>query len=593
MDQMGVAARNVKREGRRVLYTALALLAAGACGGVGPPAEQAATAASPSAATPALRAQNTQPAFETVELVLRAGHLDASGLELEVAFENTSQSAYGLAGTLQGEDFRLVAAGTRLPPTALSPELEPLEPPAGFAPGSRKVGRLRFDAPPGPPPYSLELPSFTPLTFDPAALPPLTPQLQSLSADSPTVSAASVPAEVETLLDQQAQALVRYDARTYLAAFTAAAQPAERQIFQQLRSVPLAEVTLVPQPGATPRRSADGRRLGLDVGLRYKLAGIPADNPFLHTLRYGLEEGKDGWRIAGIEDDPARPVFFRQPDLEIGRTHHFLIASHTSLAADLGEVEQDAEAAYAILAGRGLALAEGYLVQVVPDERAFRRLVGRGGVLGAAIATYAILPSGVVEVHSQAFYLNGAVFSPRDRTWYYSPEARRLTVTHEMVHLALAATSRPFTPPWLKEGAAVYFSDGLTFDDGQELARSPDLGRLSVERLTRAGVLGAHEIFGGEGETAREYIFSAAVVAYLVETYGQERFFAFYRSFCDAPPAASLTTPLRKRSLHTIFRSVTSPLAVELTARGLDRYYELTTSTLDAAAKKWLVTRYP
>lgn len=381
-------------------------------------------------------------------------------------------------------------------------------------------------------------------------------------------------AELGRLLAEQASAIERYDFDAYLATFTAERRQAEGAIFRRLRQLPLVEVEMQIEEAAPPASTADERRR---VDLRYRFAGH-ADNPFHHVLDVAFVRRGGVWRVGTIDDRGGRPVPWRQGELAVHRTHHFLISTHPRLRSDLIELAADAEAAYAALYQRGLPLAAGYVVRFAAGAEEFRRVAGvsRPNVLGVAVARY-VLEGGRTTVDSRALYVNGPLFTERARL-HLTPEARRATVTHELVHLALAAWTRPFTPPWLKEGTAVYFSGDLSFDANRALVRR-GLDHLSLERMTRAAALGEHDATGRQA--ADEYLFAGNVVAYLVAEHGVESLLELYRSYAERPfprpPAGA---------------GAAGVLAASTTEEVLGRRYGLSVASLEAAVKEWLAVRH-
>ncbi len=382
-------------------------------------------------------------------------------------------------------------------------------------------------------------------------------------------------AEIERLLAAQASAIERYDFDAYLATFTAELRQEESRVFRRLRQLPLAEVRmrLAPRPIDRPAAPVGGESRRR-VELSYRFVGH-ADNRFVHPLDVAFARRAGGWRVAAIENAGPRPPAWRGGELAVHRTHHFLIATHPRLRPDLMALAADAEAAYAALQRRHLPLAPGYVVHFVADGGEFGRLTGRPqpGTLGAAVARY-VVAGGRTTVDSQALYVNGPLFTEAAAV-RYAPEARRATVTHELVHLALASWTRPVTPPWLKEGLAVYFSDDLTFDANRELVRR-GLGHLSLERMTRAAALGAH---ASASQAADEYLFAGNVAAYLAAERGVESLLALYRSYAERPAAG-------------FGADAASALAVELTEEALTRRYGLSIAGLEAAVKEWLSIRH-
>jgi hypothetical protein len=111
----------------------------------------------------------------------------------------------------------------------------------------------------------------------------------------------------------------------------------------------------------------------------------------------------------------------------------------------------------------------------------------------------------------------------------YAGSATRQVVYHEMVHWLDFQQGGDLRPSILVEGLAVYLSGGH-FKEEPILPRAAALldldWYLPLRELTDAFYTSQHEI---------GYLQAAALVAYLVETYGWERFNTFYRDIRPAP----------------------------------------------------------
>ncbi len=117
----------------------------------------------------------------------------------------------------------------------------------------------------------------------------------------------------------------------------------------------------------------------------------------------------------------------------------------------------------------------------------------------------------------------------------YAGNATRQVIHHEMVHWLDAQQGGDLRPIILVEGLAVYLSGGH-FKEEPILPRAAALLELGwylpLRELTDAFYTSQHEI---------GYLQAAALVAYLVETYGWERFDAFYRDIHPAPDGKQST----------------------------------------------------
>lgn len=564
------------------------------------PQPTAAPATAPAPPAPlVLRADAFTAALRGVVVEVTAAAFDGDRLVLEVGFENTGDSSYAVAGDLGAADFRVGDDSGSAAPVGFSDELRRLDDGGGLAPGARRSGAVVFPRPLGDA-FVLRVPGFEPIELRAdriAALDAEAAPDQPASERRPAAepAGAGVLAELDALLARQASALERYDLDAYLETFVPERRAEEAEIFRRLRPLPVVAVELaLDRAAASPRQRGGG--LEATVELAFRLDGLPADNPFHHPLRV-LFERRDGdrdggWLVASMAETGDRPILWRRGELAAQRSHHFLIYADPPIRSLLPELAADAEAAYAELQRRGLPLERGYLVVALADRAEFARLAGRVGALGVALARYR-RDGDRFYVDSRAFYVDGTLFDDQSRR-SLPPEARRVTVTHELVHLALAAESRPYTPVWLKEGAAVYFSGDRSFDADRRLVRA-GMDHLSLERMTAADVLGEHDRVGRQA--ADEYLFAGNVVAYLVEQHGRDRFLAFYRGFAERP-AGDLVADLHSRSLNDpalllrVFENVPGAIAGDLTDELLREHYGLDVAGLEAAVEEWLWLRH-
>ncbi|MCB0079466.1 MAG: hypothetical protein KDE47_00975, partial [Caldilineaceae bacterium] len=186
-----------------------------------------------------------------------------------------------------------------------------------------------------------------------------------------------------------------------------------------------------------------------------------------------------------------------------------------------------------------------------------------------------------INVVSRAFYINGSNFVDADQI-----EQRQSTITHELVHLALAADARPFTPPWLAEGLAVYYAEQDTAANRSHQYNEERLDDVDLTTLTNLSALGIHDTAGET--TSYRYLYSGAVIAYLVETYGEAQVLAFYRSYAGVP-AADIQERLPLYVSPTEQDRTFQALSLEVTQDALADNFGLTLEELDAAVKAWLL----
>ncbi len=120
------------------------------------------------------------------------------------------------------------------------------------------------------------------------------------------------------------------------------------------------------------------------------------------------------------------------------------------------------------------------------------------------------------------FASDGIYVSYLDRN--YAGNATTEVIHHEMVHWADSQLGGQFKPSILQEGLAVYMTDGH-FKIEPILPRAAALLELGwyipLQELADSFYTSQHEI---------GYLQAAALVAYLVDSYGYERFNTFYRN---------------------------------------------------------------
>ena len=542
-----------------------------------PPAPAPAAAEAPRAAEPA-RTRSLQAALKAVELVLETGVEEESGLVLFMRFENVTETGFGLATReLSGRDFELAdATGGTYSPTHFSPELEEIVPPEGFMPGRRLRGIVRFSVPPGGEPYELRFPDYEPITFSLAQLPspPVDvrqilgrAELTSPDQDEPKREQTDVQRRkqrVHEVLAVQARAMEEGDLQGYLDTFDRRLHDQERAAFLRLQGLLLTDVGL------------EAERLGsreTKVRLRYRLHGIPEDNPFFHTLTYRISEGQ----VVGITDDPRRPVIWRRKFSQ-HRTNHFLVFADPTLEKDIFSIANEVEGAYADLYREGMPMASGYVVYIMADPKAYAGVAQGSGSLGVALSRYVIQDSRY-SVDSRAFYINGAYFLSDERRQFV--EYRSTLLTHELVHLALAGITHPATPPWLREGTAMFFSNDLGYEQDRDLVGG-GLERFDLRQMTRADSM----LHSGREQAVKEYVYAGNVVAYLAQAKGRDHFLDFYAAFADPE--------LRRKAVgdQPAFEFI-GLAADRLTATALRRFYGLEVEELDRQVKRWLRIRYP
>ncbi len=241
-----------------------------------------------------------QSALENVRLTLRDALLTNEGLDLTVAFENTSDTTYTVSGFVPAHDARLVDAwGQHYAPRNNTTDLQTVSPADGFAPGGANAGVLRFPRPDGPPPYQLLMPAYEPLSF---------------VLDQPATEATAVP-EI---------AAGEYSLGTTLHSAEQALAP----ISLEVRSVTVATTTLTFDVAFVNRQRQSYRVRGIngtnawllaDDGTQYRPITVS------DTLAQSITPG-DAWRPGG--ENTGTLTFPRPADLRGAR---LVFASYETL----------------------------------------------------------------------------------------------------------------------------------------------------------------------------------------------------------------------------------------------------------------------
>jgi hypothetical protein len=403
---------------------------------------------------------------------------------------------------------------------------------------------------------------------------------------TPTAEQAAL-RELENLLERQAKALVTGDLTAYLATFAEGLRQEQQTIFERSRKLPLSDYQLSTSPSTVLLLSdlERGRISNIAVSIRYRLRGVPEDNPFEHTVRATFERQNGEWIVSAYEPEKP-PPFWWTGDVVVQETPHFLIITRPDAGDALTKVAQECEQAYRDIQAAGLEPDERFVAYLTTTQEDFTAQTGMGSrTLGVALSLYE-LAGEEIQTLGRAFYINGEAF--KDQPDDGGPLGRLATIRHELVHLALARESRPFTPIWLVEGAAMYYAGQLPPDFRRRLVADGRLDSLSLERLTGAESLGAYDMLGQS--VGYEYIFSGETVRYLIDTYGTDSFREFYRSFSRVP----LEKVIEEMPLFSVgFGSRFGNLSRKVTPETLASVYGVTIADLDAAVKQRLREQKP
>lgn len=354
--------------------------------------------------------------------------------------------------------------------------------------------------------------------------------------------------DVRSMLRARARLLVDKDVDGYLRAVTGEARALEEAIARGAATVPLAFVNLTFNPsGRVEPDATEFRDAELELVFGYE--GFPKDNRFRFGLRYDVELLDGVWTITASRHEPqpgvqavreaeegtaaadaeARferrlplPVWARFP-VEATQSEHFLLL-HPPGLAEAAQVVELAEQARARLEPRlrfGSVDAI-HLVVVARNRAEYEAFVEADrGADSVALVSFVYIPFAPPEGRQMIVNLD-RVLGRDERLVGHSGVATSVEILqHELAHLALSRVDSPFTPSWVQEGAAMYLADESRLDEWAD-----GLAEGTFDAISVAG-------FGEDTSLSRseDYAYVNAAVFYLIETFGEERFWDFYIRF--------------------------------------------------------------
>lgn len=467
-------------------------------------------------------------------------------LEFAVSFRNASRFPVTWNGKLGGQSAILVTEhGERLQPVAVSESLGHRLAPQGkvWSPGEDNVGWIRF---PLPNPLAADrlgflIPGYgvTFLKYDPESQGWLPAQRAKAAAVSSTRVEALLEEErtfdqLKRFWDSASQSLDQRDWPQYFKHFRGDAYHQQQISIEQWRRAPIASAEFKLSEFQRVKPDASGRLSNVRVDLRYTLASLPSTNEFMTQMECDLQRDEDGiWHVTAVRYPELQP-FWLLGYTEVLNSERFLVfyrqGEGSEKQAELAI--RQLEKGYAALLRTGLGLKSRFAAFSVSQKDDFQKLTGRDPLsfAGAASAGY-VMRDGKIQVINEALYLNDFRFFTLQRAW--GRQDRQVTILHELVHLALADATRPWTPAWLTEGAAMYFAGQC---DGA--SRAALQKRLTPDKtlalLSRIPHLGANT--GDAEEILAQYQLSGEAASWIVRKYGEPALVAFYTAFAQQIP---------------------------------------------------------
>lgn len=318
---------------------------------------------------------------------------------------------------------------------------------------------------------------------------------------------------------------------------------------------------------------------GVRVSFTYRYQSLPEDNVFRVPLLYDLLRAEGEWIVASSKaEDPALLPAWMTGPLQSATSEHFLALFRPG-SVDAARALGLAEQARGKLAAKLPGLEPKHLMLLAKDRAEYEQLAARRSPVSAvaqAETSYEVTPASI-KVQSRQMVVNMQKLL-EDRS-----EVE--TFQHELGHLALAQDTRPFTPAWVSESAAMYLADTRPVALWRTGSRRGRFDDISFERLSSASSLGEHD---PSGEVASyEYAYSAAAAYSLVESYGADKYWAFYKSYA-AVPASRFYEGLPSDRIASERDEFVTKMAVETTDASLKTVFGIDELTLDAKVRAWI-----
>lgn len=401
--------------------------------------------------------------------------------------------------------------------------------------------------------------------------------------------------QVQAMLDERADALADGDVAGYLAPLDEPARAAEQPLAEQSLDVPLTDIQLRLREATFDQRDIDGAPVTVadnakvDVVFRYE--GIPEDNPFSFRLRSDLQQHDGEWRVTDsrvVVPDAETPVpmppMWASGPVEVVESEHFLGLHRPGLADAGGVLDLAEQARAAVLPELTLEPAASHVLQIAVDDAEFASIRSPAGPQrGLAFASYAypdpayarsrVPQNRHMSVNLAAIFAGGPPPEARGEDGMdgggheFERDVTPMEVfRHEVGHLALSRFTRPSTPLWVVEGGAMALAGEQRTAAWRRGLDSGAFDGMTLLRLARREP--------SMGLTGTEYAFVNAAVSWLIEEFGAERFWEFYRDFKEfTEPSAG--TPLEQ--VHA-----------DATHRLLFRIYDMGEEQLDERALEWM-----
>jgi hypothetical protein len=309
----------------------------------------------------------------------------------------------------------------------------------------------------------------------------------------------------------------------------------EPELFQNLGSMAFESVDIRPFDSQSMDLE-NGELRVVSLRMNYRLKGHRGTNAFYIPMYARMQAtGEGSWKVKALTF-PHGPPFWSRGYHRVHASNRILVV-HKDTPQDARHasvMSTQLEAAYDHLLAAGLPMSATYVAFHCSDEGDFQILSGADpGMAAGAAPGVTIVENGKLQTYNLAIYANNAGVKGH-QAFADRGNQQRVTMEHELTHLALGEWSRPWTPGWLVEGAAVYFSSER-FTERPDVLRDAMARGISLTELTRHGTLRREK--DDPLTLHSRYMLSAYAVGWIAKVFGEKRLLELYRAFSEEFPA--------------------------------------------------------
>ena len=517
-----------------------------------------------------------------VDLVFRRIRVD--GGQMEVELEVRQPKGLLVIGQLPGPGALGVvdATGQQRFPSKYPSDIREMVPPRET---SRMTVTLVYPAPAAAGPLVFRLEGWPLIRFDPS-----TGSLAEAEWDGRAFVLAPTPTpspkamarqEIEAVVGKMAEALRQRDPEAFLAFLDPKAE-VDREGIRAVVSGggwPLQDLRLEVTGGSFDPEEAREVSLDLSVGLE----GFPSEERWHYPVEADFRKIDGVWRVTRWSWGMT-PPWVRLPGRSWTSAHFALIGPENLPEETAQAVLGELEGAYRDLSARlpQEAIRPRYLALYVPDRKTFEALTGKNPQLTLGAAFYRTVP--VIADEEVVGFRTSEVMLALNAEGVKSYRAadpiggRAAVLRHELVHVILALWTRPWTPGWLVEGAAMTYA-------GQPYWRELKEEIKSLENMTYTTEFGhIGDIFGTA--TARQYALASAMAEFVRERYGDAAFLALYRAYAEVP-VEIVEKHLPSIGLGILLQASMQSIAQEVTPDLMRKHLGTDPAAFEAAFREW------